>query len=118
MGISDVERRGLGCHRARLFASRRAIWRRQEWVGVFFARHCLAVRVCVVILLEGRVLWSSALRLRHQQSPGSSAPGVGDQVAILVGEGDTLGPGSRICRAFGDAKLIEKIPGRCLRWET
>jgi len=64
----------------------------------------------VVILLAGRVLWVSGAPPASPQSAGSSEPGVGDQLAVLVGAGDIAGC-QNLQGALETAKLIEKIPG-------
>jgi len=79
---------------------------RREWVGGVVRR----VTGLVVILLAGRVLWVSGAPPASPQSAGSSEPGVGDQLAVLVGAGDIAGC-QNLQGALETAKLIDKIPG-------
>src|SRR6267154_1692113 len=113
MVISDVERASLGWHRARLFASRRALWGDGNGLAVLFG---------------GSLVWwsfywragfsgSAALRLCHRSPPEAPNPGLVTSWRFWWVRAISLAV--RTCRALWRRRSSStKSLERCLRWET
>src|SRR6266404_6382851 len=105
MVISDVERACLGWHRARLFASRRALWGDGNGLAVFFGGSLVWWSFYWLAGFSG----AAALRLRHRSPPEAPHPRLVTKRRFWWGRAISLAV--RTCRALWTAKLIEKIPG-------
>src|SRR6267154_6703669 len=113
MVISDVERAWLGRHRARLFASRRALWGDGNGLAVLFG---------------GSLVWwsfywragfsgAAALRLRHRSPREAPHPRLVIKWRFWWGRAISLAV--RTCRALWRRRSSSRRSlGRCLRWET
>src|SRR5882757_4660859 len=99
MAISDVERAWLGWHRARLFASWRALWGDGNGLAEFFGGS---------LVWRSLVWWSfywlagfsgaAALRLRRRSPPEAPHPGLVTKWRFWWGRATSLAV--RICRAL------------------
>src|SRR6267154_6513108 len=112
MVISDVERAWLGWHRARLFASRRALWGDGNGLAVFSGGSL----VWWSFYLPAGFSGSAALRLRHRSPPEAPNPGLVTSWrfwGVLA-----ISRAVRICRALWRRRSSStKSLERCLRWE-
>src|SRR6266851_5363511 len=112
MMISGVEWAWLGWHRARLFASRRALWGDGKGLAVFFGRS----------LFGGSFYWpaafcgSAARRLRCHNPPEAANPRLAIRWRFSWERAISLA--ARIRRAlWRRPSSSKKSLGRCLRWE-
>src|SRR6267378_7808579 len=117
MVISDIERAWLGWHRARLFASRRALWGDGNGLAVLFGGSLVwwSLVWCSFYQAAG-FSGSAALRLRHRSPREAPNPGLVTSWRFWWVRAISLAV--RICRALWRRRSSStKSLERCLRWE-